>query len=192
MLDRVGEPVAVHFRNPQKEADRLHRQFGGHVHQEVAILGDRGEQPPHPAPQLVLQSTHRRRRQATGDEPTDPRVPWVVHHVQDHSGHREVLNDGPSVGPIPPGLGREGHRVVEDLEHLVIGGHRPEPFAVGRVRGWPVPPHRSDGTVEAEDVVREAEGEGVQVGQIDVLEATGHRAILTGGPLGVKNVGPGA
>ena len=147
---------------------------------------------PHPAPQLLLQAAHDGRGQALGDEATDARVPWVVHHVEDDAGHREVLNDRPAVGPIAAGLGREGDGVVQDPEHLVVGGDRPEPLAVGGVGRGLVPPDGCQLPVQAEDVVGEAAGERVEVGEIDLPEVLDHRAILPAPSAWVKNGAPGA
>ena len=126
-----------------------------------------------------LQVAHRGGRQTPGHEAPDAGVTGVVHHVQHDAGHREVLNDRAPVGSVAARLRGIGHGVVQHLEHLVIGGHRPEALPVGRVDGGLVPPHRRLLPVQAEDVVREAAGERVEVGQVDLAEVMHHGAILT-------------
>ena len=111
----------------------------------------------------------------------------VVHHVQHDAGHGEVLNDRAAVGPVAAGLRGEGHRVAQDPQHLVIGGHGPEALPVGCVGGGLVPPHRRLLAVQPEDVVWEAVGEDVEVGQVDLPECLDHRAILVAVPDSVKN-----
>ena len=192
VLDRVEQEVAVRLRHAEQETDGLHRELGRHVDQEVTLSVDRLDEPAHPAPQLLLQIADRRRRQTPGDQAADAGVPGVVHHVQDDPGHGEVLNDRASVGAVASGLRRVGHRVAEDLEHLVVGGHRPEALPVGSVHGGLVPPHRRLVPVEPEDVVRESVGKGIEIRQVHVAEVMHHGAILMTGPDWVKNGDQGA
>ena len=192
MLHRVEEEVAVRLGHAEQETDGLHRKLGGHVDEEVALLVDRRQQAPHPAPQLVLQVADGRRGQAPGDQAADAGVTGVVHHVQHDARHGQVLDDRPPVGAVAPRLRGVGHRVAEDLEDLVVGGHRPEPLPAGRVGGRLVPPHRRLVPVQAEDVVWEAARKGVEIGQVDLAEVVSHGAILMTAPVSVKNGVPGA
>ena len=109
VLDRVEEEMTVGLRHAEQEADRLHRELGGHLDQEVALLVDRLDEPAHPAPQLRLQVPHGGRRQAPGDQPADAGVPGVVHHVEHDPGDGQVLNDRPPVGTVASGLRGVGH-----------------------------------------------------------------------------------
>ena len=192
VLDRVEEQVPVRLRHAEQQADGLHGELGRHVDQEVTVPVDRVDEPAHPASQLLLQIPHGRRRQSPGDQAADAGVPGVVHHVQDDSGHGEVLQDRPPVGAVASGLRRVGPGIAEHLEHLVIGGHRPEAFAVGSVRGGLVPPHRRLVPVQPEDVVRESIGKGVEIREVDVAEVVQHGAILVTRAGWVKNGDPGA
>ena len=54
--------------------------------------------------------------------------------------------------------------------HCGVRVHRPEPLAVGRVRGRLVPQHRRRSPQPGEHVVREAVGEAVEVGEVDAGE----------------------
>ena len=108
------------------------------------------------------------------------------------AGHGEVLNDRPAVGPVAARLRGVGHRVAEHPQHLVVGGHRPEALAVGSVGGGLVPPHRRQLPVHPEDVVREAVGEGVEVGQVDLRRGRAPPGHPHGGARLVKNGAPGA
>ena len=139
----------------------------------------------------VSSPPHGGRREPFGHQAADAGVARVVHHVQHDAGHGEVLDDGPPVGAVPSGLRRIGDGVAEDLEHLVVGGHRPETLPVGRVRRGFVPPHRGGGAVQAEDLVRETPGKGVQVGEVDLPHVLDHRPILVAVPIPVKNGGRG-
>jgi hypothetical protein len=118
-------------------------------------------------------------------------VPGVVHHVQDDPGHGEVLNDRPPVRTVASGLRRVGFGVAQHLEHLVVGGHRPEALAVRSVHCGLVPPHRCLVPVEPEDVVRESIGKGIEIRQVHVAEVTQHGAIIMRGLRWVKNGDPG-
>jgi hypothetical protein len=187
VLYRLEEEVAVRLGDAQQQTDGLHRELGGHVGQEVEFVAGRIEEHPHPTAQLSLEAPHRRRRQALGHEPPDPRVARVVHHVQHHARHGQILDRRPAVGTTAAGLRGEGHGVVEHPEHVVVAGDRPEPLAVGRVHGGLVPPDRRHLTMQAEHAVREPVGEGVEVGQVHPPEVIGHADILMGVPFRVKN-----
>ena len=100
VLHRIEEKVAVRLRHAEQKADRLHRQLGRHVDQEINGRVGRFDQPPHTATQLVLQVAHRRRCQAPRDEAADAGVSGIVHHVEDDPGHREVLQNRPAVGSV--------------------------------------------------------------------------------------------
>ncbi len=117
---------------------------------------------------------------------------WVVHHVQDDARDREVLNDGPAVRSVPARLGGVSLSVPEHLQHFVIGGDRPESLAIGSVDRRLVPPDRRNLPVGTEKFVREAVGEGIEIGEVDLLEVVRHPAILVAGSAGVKNGVPGA
>ena len=54
-----------------------------------------------------------------------------------------------------------------------------------------MPPDRRLFPMEAEDLVWESIGEGVQVGQVHLAEVVRHGAILMTGPHSVKNGAPG-
>ena len=192
MLDRVEQEVAVGLRHAEQETDGLHGELGRHVDQEVTLSVDRLDESAHPSPQLLLQIADRRRRQTPGDQAADAGVPGVVHHVQDDPGHGEVLNDRASVRAVASGLRRVGHRVAEHLEHLVVGGHRPEALPVGSVRGGFVPPHGRLVPVESEDAVREPVGKGIEIRQVHVAHVVHHGPILMTEPGWVKNGGQGA
>ena len=81
-------------------------------------------------------------RQSLAHQATDPTVARVVHHVEHDAGHRQVLEERAAVGPVAAGLRREEDRLLQDVQHLGVGGDRPEALAVGRVLGRRVPPDR--------------------------------------------------
>ena len=93
-------------------------------------------------PEVGFHAGDRARREALAHEHADALVPRVVHHVEHHPGDRQVGDGGAAVGPVAAGLRRERAGIVDDRHALGVGVHRPEAFAVGRVRGRLVPPHR--------------------------------------------------
>ena len=192
MLDGIEEEMAVGLGHAEQYADGLHRELGGHVDQKVTLVVDGFDQPTHSTPQLLLQVADGRRRQPPGHQAPDARVTGVVHHVEHDARHREILNDRAPVRSVASRLRGIGHGVVQHLEHLVIGGHRPEALPVGGVDGGLVPPDGRLLPMQAEDVVREAAGEGVEIGQIHLAEVTNHGVILTTISHSVKNGAQGA
>ena len=108
----------------------------------------------------------------------------IVHHVEDHAGDVEVLEERFLVLPVATALGGVGLGVPHHLEGLGVGGHGPEALAVGGVLGRLVPPHRRLPPVDLEQVVGKAVGEVVEVGEVDrgELFGRGHAADNLGGP----------
>jgi hypothetical protein len=161
--------VAFGLRNTEQDADRLHRQFGRDVDEEVerCVVRDTAHQGAGPASELRFQTADHARGHAGAHETADARVPGVIHHVEDDTGHVEVLQQRPA--PITSSSALRGVRlgIAQDGEGLCIGGDRPEPFAIGRVRCRLVPPHRCLPPVDLEEWVREPDCEVVEIGEID-------------------------
>ena len=92
----------------------------------------------------------------------------VVHHRENHARDLQVLQQGAAVAAAPTPLGGVRPGVEQHPCCLGVSGDRPEPFAIGCVLGRSVPPHRRLEAVDLEQVVGEAVGEVVEVGEIDV------------------------
>ena len=172
VLDALEELMAIALGDTQEDADRLHRQLGRDVYEEVrrGRLVDPVEQRACPAAELVLEVEHRARRQPLGHEPPDPSVTRVVHHVENAARDGKILDQRAAVGAIASALRGVDLRVPQHLEHFCMRRDRPEALAVGRVcRGF-VPPHWRLAAVELEQLVRKAAGKVVEIGQIDHRE----------------------
>ena len=59
VLDGVEQKMPVGLGHAEQQADRLHRELGRDVDEEVALLVDGLEEPPHPAAQLLLRGRAR-------------------------------------------------------------------------------------------------------------------------------------
>ena len=97
---RVGPAEAAGGDRPaarRAAGDRLQRQLGGDVDQEVARPADgRVDDGRGALAQLVLQRAQRARRHGRRHEPADPLVARVVHHVEEHAGREpagQVLDE---------------------------------------------------------------------------------------------------
>ena len=73
----------------------------------------------------------------------------------------------PPYGRVAAGHRRVGLRITQHGKRFGICGNRPEALAVGRVLGRFVPVHRRLAAVHLEQVMREACGEVVQIGEVD-------------------------
>ncbi len=163
------------FRHSQQDADHLHRQLGGDVDQEVEWFArDHGvQQPTGPCPQVVFDQADHSRRQPRADQPPDLRVPRIVHHVEHLTGDRQILQQRSAERPVTAGDRRERDRIFQHRKRFGVGGDGPEALAVGGVLGRLMPVDRGVATVDGKKVVREAGGEVVQVGEVDLGERPG-------------------
>ena len=164
--------MAIRLGDAEEDADHLHRQLRRDLDEEVDRLAvrHRVEQRAGTAAQLVLQPPDGLGRQSLRDEPANPAVARVVHHVEHDARDRKVLDQRAAVRSVAAPLGRVGGGVGQDPQHLFIRRDRPEALAVGRVLGRLVPPHRCRGAVPLEEMVREARREVVEVGEVDPVE----------------------
>ena len=84
-LDGLEEPVTFGLGHAEQDADRLHRELGRDLEDEVERLRlvDGVEQRPGASAQLVLDAADHPRGEARAHEAADTRVARVVHHVED-------------------------------------------------------------------------------------------------------------
>ena len=94
-------------------------------------------------------------------------MPRVVHHVENLARDGEILKQRPAVWPWAAGHRRVRLRITQHGKRFGVCGHRPEALAVGRVVGRFVPVHRRLAAMHLEQVMREACGEVVQIGEVD-------------------------
>ncbi len=90
------EPMAVGLRHAEQAGDRLQRQLGGHVDEEVAAAARDGgvEDRRRSLAQLVLQPGEHPRRHVAHRESAKTLMARVVHHVEQHAG-----GEAPRAGP---------------------------------------------------------------------------------------------
>ena len=98
-LDAVEQLVPILLGYTEQEADRLHRQFGGHVQQEVEPVArpELSDQRLGAASQVLFQPPDGTRGQTLADQTPDPSVSGVVHHVEHRTGDGEVQDQRPTV-----------------------------------------------------------------------------------------------
>ncbi len=180
VLHALEELVTVTFGYAEQEADGLHRQLAGHLAHEVDLAVERGQQAAGAAPQVAFEPADGLGGEALADQSTDPGMPRVVHHVEHHPGHRQVGQQGATVLAVAAAFGGVQRGVVEHLERLGIGRHRPEPLAVRCVLGRLVPVNGSDAAMLLENRVGEPGGEVVEIGQVEGEPRCGDAAHTTG------------
>ena len=166
----VEHPVPVLVGNAQELGDDDQRELGGHVGDEVggALFDDRVDDQVGGGVDPVVELVDHLRGEPLVDQPAIPGVEgWV--HVE----HQQLLLREVVVGQVPDEGGLLGRREVlvvsVHLGAIGMGGHRPEPGAVGLL----LPPHRGVLPQEGEPVVGYPVGERLRIGQIDVVETDG-------------------
>ncbi len=174
VLDPLKQLVTIGLRDAHEDADRLHRQLARDVVHEVTItparrIVDRGfDEPGGAAAQVVVEVRDRAGRQSFAHEQPDPLVARVVGHVQHEAGERKVVQRGAAVRTGAARLRRVGTGIVHDGHASRVRMDRPEALTVGSVFGGLVPEHRCDRAQSREEVVREAVGEEVEIGEVDL------------------------
>ena len=100
VLDAGQQGVAIGFGDAQQDADRLQGELPGEVVHDVEGAPS---SPALPAgsrvrrAQLLLQFLHHPTGEPGADQPADPGVARVVHHVEHDSGDRQVGQQGAAV-----------------------------------------------------------------------------------------------
>ena len=170
VLDPLEQLMAIGFGDAEQDADRLHRQLAGDRRRRSRTCPRASASSTSCAVRRRRSASRRvdrARRQALAHEQPHALMARVVHHVEHHPGDRQVGDRRAAVRAVAAGLRRERVGIVDHGHALGVRVHRPEPFAVGRVRGRLVPQTGAARAKLGEDVVREAVGELVEIGQID-------------------------
>ena len=165
--------------------DRLQRQLGGDLDQEVPFTGldGVGDDPVRTGAQVVLDAGDHSRRHAGVEQPAERRVPRRVGHVQRRPGRQragEVLQQGSAALAGGGAVGGEDRGVGAGGDHVRVPAHHPEPLLAGSVLGRQVPPDRRLVAEPGEHLVRESVHEQVEVGEVERRYVHGSAQSLVG------------
>ena len=96
----------------------------------------------------------------------------VIHHVEDLTGDRQILQQRAAERSRAAGHRRVRHRISKHRKGFRVRRDGPEALAVGCVGGRLVPVDGRLATVHRKEFVRKPVGEVVEIGEVDLGERT--------------------